>query len=227
MNLICKFNFDDSAESKKNNLSKYDGIPGVWALRGKDKRADADEQEGKWICLQVGQTQDIKIEIEKDIKDMEKSRKVITESKYVNYFGEAIFAYPKMRSGNSYLYKWIVDNYKGLEFILIKKEDNENNRKIIEKLFACITKAMGWRNGRSFWEDCYSEERCKNVKEEQEELERKLIQDKILSEEEIKGIKRIIKEQFLTSENSKYHDYVEDIPSEYSDYKAFVKGTTK
>lgn len=26
MNLICKFNFDDSAESKKNNLSKYDGI---------------------------------------------------------------------------------------------------------------------------------------------------------------------------------------------------------
>ena len=76
MNLICKFNFDDSAESKKNNLSKYDGIPGVWALRGKDKRADADEQEDKWICLQVGQTQDIKIEIEKDIKDMEKSRKV-------------------------------------------------------------------------------------------------------------------------------------------------------
>lgn len=55
MNLICKFNFDDSAESKKNNLSKYDGIPGVWALRGKDKRADADEQEDKWICLQVGQ----------------------------------------------------------------------------------------------------------------------------------------------------------------------------
>lgn len=129
MNLICKFNFDDPAESKKNNLSKYDGKPGVWALIGKDKR----ESEDKWTCLQVGQTQDIKQEIEKDIKDMkdmkdmEESRKEITESEYVNYFGEAIFSYPQIRSGNSYLYKWIVDNYEGLEFILIKEEDNVNN----------------------------------------------------------------------------------------------------
>ena len=213
MNLICKFSFDDSADSKKNNLSKYDGIPGVWALRGKDKRADADEQEDKWICLQVGQTQDIKIEIEKDIKDMEKSRKVITESKYVNYFGEAIFAYPEIRSGNSYLYKWIVDNYRDLEFCLIKEEDNENNRKEIEKLFACITLARGWRNGGSFREECCWKERYKSVKKEQKKLECKLIGCRILLKDEIDEIKK----DFLTLDNTKYHNYFKDIFPEYLD----------
>lgn len=217
MNLICKFNFDDSAESKKNNLSKYDGIPGVWALRGKDKRVDADEQEDKWICLQVGQTQDIKIEIEKDIKDMEKSRKVITESKYVNYFGEAIFAYPEIRSGNSYLYKWIVDNYRDLEFCLIKEEDNENNRKEIEKLFAYITLARGWRNGGSFREECCLEKRYNFVQEDRDKLEDELIRDRILLENEMEEIKSIIEKEFLTLDNTKYHNYFKDIFPEYLD----------
>lgn len=185
----------------------------MWALRGKDKRADADEQEDKWICLQVGQTQDIKIEIEKDIKDMEKSRKVITESKYVNYFGEAIFAYPEIRSGNSYLYKWIVDNYRDLEFCLIKEEDNENNRKEIEKLFAYITLARGWRNGGSFREECCWKERYKSVKKEQKKLECKLIGCGILLKDEIDEIKK----DFLTLDNTKYHNYFKDIFPEYLD----------
>lgn len=73
--------------------------------------------------------------------------------------------------------------------------------------------ARGWRNGGSFREECCWKERYKSVKKEQKKLECKLIGCGILLKDEIDEIKK----DFLTLDNTKYHNYFKDIFPEYLD----------
>ena len=75
--------------------------------------------------------------------------------------------------------------------------------------------ARGWRNGGSFREECCLEKRYNFVQEDRDKPEDELIRDGILLENEMEEIKSIIEKEFLTLDNTKYHNYFKDIFPEY------------
>lgn len=77
--------------------------------------------------------------------------------------------------------------------------------------------ARGWRNGGSFREEWCLEKRYNFVQEDRDKLEDELIRDGILLENEMEEIKSIIEKEFLTLDNTKYHNYFKDIFPEYLD----------
>lgn len=129
--------------SAKTNEIK--GKPGLWMLIGKNKN-------GLYSSLQVGHSQNIGSEIERDISYLTTipptSEKDIL---YVNQFGEELFPYENYnfwRAKN--LYHQIATHYTNLNFICIANHtalENENNRKILEKYIAYKTTSRYWSNG--------------------------------------------------------------------------------
>lgn len=122
---------------------------GVWALFGQKKNHKDDE---KWYCLQVGATNNIKNEISKNIKLLEKKElKKEEEVSYINYFGKELFKFTKCPSSRDYLYiKYINEHFDNIKFFVICTETDAQTRKNIEKEFAVRTKSICWRNGRPY-----------------------------------------------------------------------------
>ena len=131
----------------RDNTDEF-SIPGVWALFGKRKGVD----NNKWYCLQVAETTCVKNEIEKDIQLIESGLNECGEKiLYVNQFGELLFSYYRHPSAREYLYsKYIKEEFKDFQFVLICKENDRTKRRSIEKEFAYRTNAVYWRNGGPF-----------------------------------------------------------------------------
>ncbi len=127
-----------------NKLDQFDKSKGVWALFGKRK-----DDKGRYICLNVGKSADIKTEITYDIKQLNLRLKRDGEKEYINQFGESCDF--KYNSGNTqeYLYPFLSEQYKDFVFVLI---NNQSNDQIFERKFAWTTHSCYWRNGRPFSE---------------------------------------------------------------------------
>lgn len=140
--------FEKLKTVNKDNLRPFN-YPGVWALFGKRVCV---ENDNKWYCLQVGETNCIANEIQKDMQLLdseldEKEREVF----YVNQFGEELFSYYTHPSTREYLYsKYIKEQFRDFQFVVICEEKDIVVRKSIEKEFAYRTNAIYWRNGRAF-----------------------------------------------------------------------------
>lgn len=144
----------------KGNMESYK-IGGVWALYG-EKNESSDE----WICLQVGQTINIAVEIEADIERMKQKINDPRKKSYVNQFGKELFCYDEYFSVQEILYTKIITEYKQLKFLCVYETSNSEIRKNIEKYFAWNTYPLYWRNGGPYRKDKeYSESKLKEMKD--------------------------------------------------------------
>lgn len=120
-----------------DNLKIYDKVPGVWAIYGRNNLNE------DWQCLQVCETKDIKKEISIDRKFMLMENKMI-ENEYKSTLGGFCFKYNTLPNRRQALYIHIKENYKYLVYVLVKKEENEKERKKIEENFAEKHNAKYW-----------------------------------------------------------------------------------
>lgn len=131
---------------RDDNLERFT-MPGVWALFGKRKDKLND---GKFYCLQVCETKNIKneVEITKQRLNNQFNDKV-NHIKYINVFKEVMFEYPSYPSAQEYLYgKVIKETFRDFKFIFICEEHDDDKRRSIEKCFAVKTRSIYWRHGR-------------------------------------------------------------------------------
>lgn len=136
---------DKMAEITDVELEKYQ-FPGVWVLFGR--------KVGKpWLCFQVGQSNNIGIEIKSDIQSISGRIEEQIEKSYINQFGESIkgYDYTIYLTPREQIYKKLGEQYKEFAFICICYGiDYKDNKKLIEKYVAWKLKAMFWRNGRPY-----------------------------------------------------------------------------
>ena len=71
---------------KRKSIDVLNKKPGVWMLIGKKK--EEGHEEGHFICLQIGQTGNIGLEVKRDIEFMVEAEPKSSKKKYVNQFGE-------------------------------------------------------------------------------------------------------------------------------------------
>lgn len=141
------------------SLEKFKKVSGVWAILGKET-----EKNDKWIWLQVAKTNDIAWEIKRDIERLNtklEEKIIILKKDYYNRFNQKMFRYTDYlcTSSKEYLYHEIASKYKYLKFILVGLAEDDYTRTGIEVYFAWKTRALYWRNGRSFKKDYkFSEE---------------------------------------------------------------------
>lgn len=132
-------------EVTDENIKKYQS-PGVWALFGQN-------EEKTWLCLQVGQSNNIGLEIKSDIQCISGNIKEQTKKAYINQFGNVVngYEYNIYLTPREQIYKKIGEKYKEFVFICICCGDAyKNNKKLIEKYVAWKLRALFWRNGGAF-----------------------------------------------------------------------------
>lgn len=140
------FPFENLQNKVIQKTDNYD-IGGVWALFGKRKGQE------KWLCIQVGQTKNIKVEIEKDIKLLNEHLKIeAVKHKIINQLGREIegFEYYEIPNYRQQLYSYIKKTYDNFVFVCVLESDEIEKRKKAEKDFAIKTQALCWRNGRPY-----------------------------------------------------------------------------
>ena len=76
---------------KRKSIDVLNKKPGVWMLIAKKK--EEGHEEGHFICLQIGQTGNIGLEVKRDIEFMVEAEPKSSKKKYVNQFGEVQFEY--------------------------------------------------------------------------------------------------------------------------------------
>ena len=141
--------------------------PGVWALFGKEKDSDP------YICLQVGETDNIAKEIKDNKKYLSEEPKPI-DKKWVNYFGEKMFEYIDYTKewNRKVLYHEIATSYKERIFVCILKDvEDRAVRKDIERYFAIKTKSRYWRPTGSQVKEKNEKEQNDKLKERKDETE--------------------------------------------------------
>lgn len=145
---ICTEQFSDIEklpEVTDKNIKIYHA-PGVWALFGQN-------EQKTWLCLQVGQSNNIGSEIKYDIQCISGKRKKQTNKAYINQFGNVVdgYEYDIYWTVREQIFKKIGEKYKEFVFICLCCGDTyKDNRKIIEKYVAWKFRALFWRNGGSF-----------------------------------------------------------------------------
>ena len=122
------------------DCERFNKQPGVWILRGKPKN-----DPEKYECLQVCQTKNLRNEIKKDIKYLNREEPICMEKEYRNFLGEWRFDYDDyLNTSEKCLYGNISDNYKDLQIAVITAA--ENIIEDIELYIAVTTKSVYWRH---------------------------------------------------------------------------------
>ena len=135
---------------KRKSIDVLNKKPGVWMLIGKKK--EEGHEEGHFICIQIGQTGNIGLEVKRDIEFMVEAEPKSSKKKYVNQFGEVQFEYDDYANWRAkQLYYIIAKEYKELKFICIICERNtKEQRDKLEKYMAYKSSCKYWVNGRPF-----------------------------------------------------------------------------
>lgn len=124
------------------------GNAGVWALFGKKPNSE------KWDCLQVCETSDMGTEMMVDFNYINSKAAPETSSKkYINQWGNNIFSFDENPSARQLAYYEIGKQYNVFKVVVVKEEDSQEKRRLIEKYFAASTLAVYWRNGRVYTEE--------------------------------------------------------------------------
>ena len=121
-----------------NNLNKYIGKEGIWALFAK-------ESDG-YICLNVGKSKNIGSEILYDISCMHYLDIRKGDYEYYNQYGEDCDITWNSGFTQEYLYPNIYKRYEEFAFILI----SNISESLTEKEFAWASHAKYWRNGKVY-----------------------------------------------------------------------------
>lgn len=121
---------------------------GVWGLLGRKK----DEQ---WKWLQVGQSNNIGLEIISDVQCISGEITQDNDRSYINQFGQVVngYTYNVYLSAREQIYKCIGENFTDFIFVCVCcGEEYKDSKMAIEKYVAWKTRALFWRNGRAFKE---------------------------------------------------------------------------
>lgn len=133
------------SEITDESLKKYKA-PGVWVLFGRN-------EDKIWLCLQVGQSNDIGSEIKSDVQCISGNIKEQTNRTYINQFGNVVngYRYNIYLTPREQIYKQIGEKYLEFVFICICcGNDCKDKKKSIEKYVAWKFRALFWRNGGAF-----------------------------------------------------------------------------
>lgn len=136
---------DKMAEITDEELRNYQ-FPGVWVLFGRNKG-------NPWLCLQVGQSNNIGIEIKSDIQCIVGNIEEQTKRTYINQFGKAVkgYEYTIYLTPREQIYKKLGERYKDFAFICICcGAAYKDDKKLIEKYVAWKLRALFWRNGGAY-----------------------------------------------------------------------------
>lgn len=135
-------------------------IAGVWALWGRARKcifesynipleqmkninSKSDNDYG-WVCLQVGQSVDIRKEILEDIDLLNKPIAYSTD--YLNFRGENLFSHPSIHETRDWVHNDISRKIPTKAFVIVAKEiDKLKDRKEIESNYAKTMGAIYWR----------------------------------------------------------------------------------
>lgn len=134
--------FQDVTDESIKDYMSY----GVWVLFGY-------KESESWKCLQVGQSNNIGIEILSDINCISGNIEIDTKRQYVNQFGEIVegYEYHIYLTPREQIYRQIGTEYNGFIFVCICCGNNyKDNKRAIEKYVAWKFRALFWRNGRAF-----------------------------------------------------------------------------
>lgn len=119
---------------------------GVWVLFGY-------KEDEPWKCLQVGQSNNIGVEILSDVNCISGNIESDTKRQYINQFGEIVegYTYHIYLTPREQIYCQIGAEYNRFIFVCICcGKDYKDNKTSIEKYVAWKFRALFWRNGRAF-----------------------------------------------------------------------------
>ena len=123
------------------------GLSGVWVLYGRHKpRANSENGRRKWICLQVGESQDIYSELVNDIGVLNNSLTLKSTEWYLDKDGKQLFKHPiQLQSAAKWVFVDIKKKYTDFVFILVEKNEDQSKRLETEKNTAYTLQAKYWR----------------------------------------------------------------------------------
>ena len=139
---LNKRNFPESPQKVVGKFSRYIKKAGVWACYGMKK--DGSE---KWVCLNVGQSNDIGTEMRLNRK-YSNGKFNNKKGVYKNYKGDEIFTFDRPRNKpittRQRVWNHIGENYKSLYFVIVCESEDINERLRIEKEYAEKKEAIYW-----------------------------------------------------------------------------------